>query len=36
MDLTAVRAWARDQGLAVAERGRVAQDVVDTYMRATQ
>jgi len=36
VDLTAVRAWARDQGLTVAERGRVAQDVVDKYVRATQ
>ena len=36
LDLTAVRAWARDHGLAVAERGRVAQDVVDKYVRATQ
>ncbi|NMM23736.1 MAG: AAA family ATPase [Phycicoccus sp.] len=36
LDLTAVRAWARDQGVAVAERGRVAQDVLDKYLRATQ
>ena len=36
VDLTAVRTWARDQGFAVAERGRVAQDVVDKYRRATQ
>jgi len=36
VDLTAVRSWARDQGLTVAERGRVAQDVVDKYVRATQ
>jgi len=36
VDLTAVRAWARAQGLVVAERGRVAADVVDQYLRATQ
>jgi len=36
VDLTALRAWARDQGIAVAERGRVAQDIVDKYVRATQ
>ena len=36
VDPVAVRAWARGQGLTVAERGRVAQDVVDKYLRATQ
>ena len=36
VDLTAVRTWARGQGLPVAERGRVAADVVDKYLRATQ
>jgi uncharacterized protein YhaN len=36
VDLSAVRAWARDQGITVAERGRVAKDVVDKYLKARQ
>ena len=36
LDLTTVRAWARVQGLMVAERGRVARDIVDKYVKATQ
>jgi len=36
VDLSAVRAWARDQGITVTERGRVAKDVVDKYLKARQ
>jgi hypothetical protein len=31
VDLSAVRAWARENGLDVSERGRIAQSVVDAY-----
>lgn len=30
-DLAAVRAWARDQGMDVSERGRVSADVLNAY-----
>jgi hypothetical protein len=30
-DLSVVRAWAHEQGIAVSERGRVARDVLDAY-----
>jgi hypothetical protein len=30
-DLAAVRAWANDQGLHVAERGRISADVIARY-----
>lgn len=30
-DLAAVRAWARDNGLAVSERGRIAASVLEAY-----
>lgn len=33
-DLSLVRAWAVEQGIAVSERGRIAQDVVDAYTAA--
>lgn len=33
-DLAEVRAWAKEQGLQVAERGRVSQDVQDAYRAA--
>lgn len=33
-DLGAIRAWARENGLEVSERGRVAQDVKDAYYAA--
>jgi hypothetical protein len=36
VDPSAVRAWARAQGFTVAERGRVTQDLVDKFLRATQ
>ena len=36
VDLSTVRAWAREQGISVAERGRVAKDVVDKYLKAQQ
>ena len=35
MDTTAVRAWARGQGIDVKERGRVPTDVVTRYREAT-
>lgn len=35
MDTTAVRAWARGQGIAIKERGRVPADVVARYREAT-
>jgi Lsr2 len=30
-DLSAVRKWAQDQGMAVAERGRISADVLTQY-----
>lgn len=33
-DLAAIRAWARQNGLEVSDRGRVAQDVKDAYYGA--
>ncbi len=32
--LTAIRAWARENGMDVASRGRIAQHVVDAYEAA--
>jgi hypothetical protein len=34
VDLGAVRAWARENGIEVSERGRVAQSVIDAYHEA--
>jgi hypothetical protein len=34
-DTTAIRAWARDQGIDIKERGRVPASVVDQYQAAT-
>jgi hypothetical protein len=34
VDLSVVRAWARENGIEVSERGRVAQSVVDAYREA--
>jgi nucleoid-associated protein Lsr2 len=34
-DTTAVRAWAREQGIDIKERGRVPADVVAKYQAAT-
>lgn len=31
VDLAAVRAWARENGIEVSERGRIAQSVIDAY-----
>ena len=31
IDLSAVRAWANEQGIEVSSRGRIAQDVIDAY-----
>jgi hypothetical protein len=33
-DLTAIRAWARDSGLAINERGRVPASIIDAYTAA--
>lgn len=33
-DLAAIRNWAGEQGIAVADRGRIAKDVVDAYRAA--
>jgi hypothetical protein len=33
-DLAEIRAWARNQGKDVAERGRVAQSIIDDYDKA--
>lgn len=33
-DLAAIRDWARENGIEVSERGRVAQDVKDAYYAA--
>lgn len=33
-ELAEIRAWARDQGMSVAERGRVSQEVRDAYAAA--
>lgn len=33
-DLSAIRAWASTQGIAVADRGRIAKDVVEAYRAA--
>lgn len=30
-DLSAIRAWASEQGIAVSERGRVSKSVIDQY-----
>jgi len=30
-DLAAIRAWANEQGLTVAQRGRISKDVLDAY-----
>lgn len=35
VNLTLVRQWARDNGIAVGERGRISQDILDAYARAT-
>jgi hypothetical protein len=35
LDTTAVRSWAKDQGLAINARGRVPADVVAKYRAAT-
>lgn len=34
VDLASVRAWARENGIEVSERGRVAQSVIDAYREA--
>ena len=34
VDLGAVRAWAKESGLTVAERGRISAEVVDAYKAA--
>lgn len=34
VDLSAVRAWARENGVEVSERGRIAQSVIDAYQEA--
>jgi hypothetical protein len=34
VDLAAVRAWARESGIEVSERGRIAQSVIDAYQEA--
>jgi hypothetical protein len=34
-DLAAVRAWARDSGYQVSDRGRVSNTVLDAYMQRT-
>jgi hypothetical protein len=34
MDLQAVRAWAREHGHAVADRGRIAEPIVEAYRAA--
>jgi len=31
VDLAAVRTWARENGIEVSERGRIAQSVIDAY-----
>jgi Lsr2 len=31
-----IRAWAKDQGIAVSERGRISASVVDQYQAATR
>jgi hypothetical protein len=33
-DLNAIRSWAREQGITVSERGRIAQDVIAQYEAA--
>jgi hypothetical protein len=33
-DLSAIRAWARDSGLAINERGRVPASIIDAYTAA--
>lgn len=33
-DLAEVRAWARENGIQVSERGRIAQTVIDAYTEA--
>jgi len=34
VDLAAVRSWARENGMEVSERGRIAQSVIDAYTEA--
>jgi|SRR5579875_1024449 len=34
VDLAAVRTWARESGIEVSERGRIAQSVIDAYTEA--
>jgi hypothetical protein len=34
-DTAAVRAWAREQGIAVPERGRLGRDLIERYQQAT-
>ena len=34
LDLTKVRDWAREQGIKVAERGRMSSEVLDAYRNA--
>lgn len=34
VDLTAVRAWAAQQGLGVAARGRVAKKVIEAFLQS--
>lgn len=36
VDLAAVREWARENGIEVAERGRVAEDTIVAYTEATR
>ena len=36
VDLGAVRAWAKDNGFSVAERGRISAEVVDAYNAANR
>jgi hypothetical protein len=33
-DRAAIRAWARDQGIAVSERGRISSDIIAKYQAA--
>jgi hypothetical protein len=33
-DRAAIRAWARDQGIAVSERGRISSDIIAKYKAA--
>lgn len=35
VDLAAVRTWARENGIEVSDRGRIAQSVIDSYNEST-